>query len=121
MSQRSDTASAALAAPRVVLITHPEEGAADFARGLVERSLAACVNLVPVRSVYRWQGAVAEDPEVLLICKTTADRLAGLERVLDAEHPYDVPECVALEPASVEAKYLDWLSAGTHPGGESGG
>ena len=92
-----------------MLITHPESGAEDFARGLVERGLAACVNLVPVTSVYRWDGKVTTDPEVLLVLKTREGRVPELERVLADEHPYEVPECVALEPATVEKTYLAWL------------
>ncbi len=103
--------------PRVVLMTHPEEGAAEFARRLVERRVVACVNLVGVRSVYRWRDAIEDDPEVLLVAKTTAARVAELERVLDEEHPYDVPECVAVAPAAVEAKYLAWLGAETSAAG----
>ena len=93
---------------RLVLITHPADGARAFARALVERRLAACVNLLPVTSVYRWQGTVEEEPEVLLVVKTGADRLAELEAAL-ADHPYDVPELVALRPAHVEPAYLAWL------------
>lgn len=97
--------------PRVVLITAPDtEVARSLARGLVEARLAACVNLVPgVTSVYRWEGEVQEDPEVLLVAKTTAARLVEVEAFLVSAHPYDTPECVALAPASVEARYLDWL------------
>jgi periplasmic divalent cation tolerance protein len=96
---------------RVVLVTHPEAGAEDFAAGLVERRLAACVNLLPVRSVYRWQGAVERAPEVLLVVKTVAGRLPALERHLRERHPYDVPECVALDPVRVEPGYRAWLVA----------
>ena len=102
---------------RIVLITHPEDGARDFARSLVERRLAACVNLLPVTSVYTWQGAIEEDPEVLLVVKTSATRLAELEGVLAEGHPYDVPECVALTPAHVAPAYLDWLLTETREAG----
>jgi periplasmic divalent cation tolerance protein len=102
-------------APRVVLVTAPDEDVARrLAREFVGRRLAACANLLPgVRSVYRWEGEVQEDAEVLLVLKTVAGRLPALEAALAELHPYDVPECVALEPASVEAKYLDWLRAET--------
>lgn len=100
-------------APRIVLITHPRDGATELARALVEARLAACVNLVEVASVYRWEGATQQDPEVLLVAKTTAEHIAGLERALDERHPYDVPECIALDPAHVEAKYLAWMRAAT--------
>lgn len=97
--------------PRVVLVTAPDrEVARALAGALVERRLAACCNLVGgVTSVYHWQGAVEEDEEVLLIVKTVAGRLAALEAALAELHPYDTPECVALEPAAVEARYLAWL------------
>ena len=96
---------------RVVLITAPDPDVArELARGLVEERLAACVNIQgPVRSVYRWQGAVEEDDEVLMVVKTTAARLDELSRWLVEAHPYAVPECVALEPAAVESRYLAWL------------
>ena len=97
--------------PRLVLITHPRDAAVEFARSLVDRRLAACVNLVEVRSVYRWEGRVQDDAEVLLVAKTTDARLADLEAHLIEAHPYDVPECVALEPDRVEPRYLAWLLA----------
>ena len=96
---------------RVALITHPGEGAGAFARSLVERRLAACVNLVEVNSVFRWNGAITNEPEVLLVVKTRAERLEGIERALESEHPYDTPEFVVLIPDHVESKYLAWILA----------
>ncbi|MEM7307755.1 MAG: divalent-cation tolerance protein CutA [Planctomycetota bacterium] len=95
--------------PRLVLITHPADGAETFARSLVERRLAACVNLLGCRSVYRWEGEVQADDEVLLVAKTTAGRLDELERAVASDHPYDVPELVAVAPAAVEPRYLAWM------------
>ena len=82
----------------VVLSTAPDaEVAAMLARTLVERRLAACVNVVPaVRSFYRWKGRVHDEAEVLLVAKTDKERLAGLIDALAAAHPYDCPEIVAL-------------------------
>jgi periplasmic divalent cation tolerance protein len=102
-------------AARVVLITAPDANTARvLARAMVERSLAACVNLVPgVTSIYRWKGALEESAEVLMLAKTTAARVAELEALLVELHPYDTPECVVLEPAHVEAKYLRWLQSET--------
>ncbi len=97
---------------RVVFITYPvqaEVPAAAFARQLVEQGLAACVNLVPVQSVYRWQGQVETDDEVLLIVKTRAQDLANLERFVHEHHPYQVPEFVVLTPDRVAPAYLQWL------------
>lgn len=100
---------------RVVLITAPDEAIArELARALVEERLAACVNLVPgITSLYRWDGALCEDAEWLLLVKTRARHLADLATRVRALHPYDVPELVALEPAAVEASYLAWLEAAT--------
>ena len=114
-SDRSQGAGVGAAddAPLVVLVTAPDAEVADrLAAALVERRIAACVNLVPgVTSVYRWEGAVQCDPEVLLLVKTTAARLRELEDLLQREHPYDTPECVAVEPTAVEARYLAWWFA----------
>ncbi|HEU5452156.1 MAG TPA: divalent-cation tolerance protein CutA [Terriglobales bacterium] len=86
------------------------EEAQKIARALVERRLAACVNIVPgIESVYRWQGAVESAQEWLLIVKTTA---AAFERVRDAIkelHSYDLPECIAVPIERGSAQYLAWL------------
>ncbi len=98
----------------VVLSTAPNaEVAAQIAKTLVEESLAACVNLLPgVTSIYRWQGKVEEEPEVLLVIKLAADGLATLEARLLELHPYDTPEVVTLAPERVEPRYLAWLTGG---------
>jgi periplasmic divalent cation tolerance protein len=98
----------------VVLSTFPDaEKAAQVARVLVDEQLAACVNLVPsVRSIYRWQGAVQDEAEVLALIKTTAERHAALAARLAALHPYDVPEILALPVAAVHPPYLAWLAGG---------
>lgn len=105
----------------VVLSTWPTpEKAAEVARILVEEQLAACVNLVPqVRSIYRWQGAgadegaVADEIETLAIVKTTRARYAALADRLVALHPYEVPEVIAVPLADGHAPYLAWLVAAT--------
>lgn len=96
---------------QVVLATAPEaESAARIARVLVEERLAACVNLVPaVRSIYRWEGSVQEDDEVLLVVKTRAGRAAALADRIRALHPYALPEVLALEAGEGSAAYLDWV------------
>jgi periplasmic divalent cation tolerance protein len=97
----------------VVLLTAPsDEVGAQIARCLVEEGFAACANLVPgVRSIYRWQGALQEDAEVLLIVKTRADLVAGLAERVRALHPYELPEVVALPVLGGSAAYLDWVRA----------
>lgn len=86
------------------------EDAERIARALVERRLAACVNVVSgVVSIYRWRGEVQREGELLLVIKTRAERLAALKEALTELHPYDVPEAVALEIGDGLAPYLAWL------------
>ncbi len=89
-------------------------GAADdaepLARALVERRLAACVNLLPgMTSIYRWKGRVERDEERLLLIKTSAARFEELKQAILALHPYELPEIVALPVADGHAAYLEWL------------
>lgn len=98
--------------PLLVLVTAPAEGdvAERLARGLVEARLAACVNVIPgLRSFYRWHGAIAADAEVQLLIKTREGRFDALVAWVQAEHPYDVPEIVALSIERGAAPYLAWL------------
>jgi periplasmic divalent cation tolerance protein len=105
------------AGARIVLVTAPPGVAEALARTLVERRLAACVNVVPgLTSVYRWQGEVQADPESLLVVKTDRDRLADLLPALGELHPYEVPEALVLAPESGAAPYLAWLTAESRPG-----
>ncbi len=103
--------------PLLCLSTCPDaQTAGRIARALVEEKLAACVNRVPgVASIYRWQGAIHDDAEVLLLIKTTRERFEALRARLVELHPYAVPELVALDIADGHAPYLDWLRAETTP------
>jgi periplasmic divalent cation tolerance protein len=96
---------------RVVWVTAPDaECASRIARALVEERLIACANLIPgVRSIYRWEGAVEEDDEVLLVLKTTEDRCDAVAARVKALHPYDLPEVIALPVAGGSEDYLDWV------------
>ncbi len=100
---------------RVVYVTAPTaEVAESLARALVGEGLAACVNLLPgIRSIYRWEGAVQDEAEVLLIVKTVAERLPALTARVIELHPYDVPEVVALPVEAGFAPYLDWIRVST--------
>lgn len=81
---------------------------------LVEERLAACVNLLPgMVSLYRWQGAVEEGREVVMIAKTTQDRLADLTARVAALHSYDCPCVVALPMVGGHAPFLDWIGEET--------
>jgi periplasmic divalent cation tolerance protein len=97
---------------RLVVLTTvgTAEDAERIARALVERRLAACVNVVSgVVSVYRWKGEVCRDEERLLVVKTRRERLEALREALVGMHPYEVPELVALPVEAGHAPYLAWL------------
>jgi periplasmic divalent cation tolerance protein len=102
---------------RLVLSTAPDAPtAAKLARALVEERLAACVSAVPgLRSTYRWQGAVEETDEVLLVVKTTAAAAPAVAARLGELHPYEVPEVVTLAPLAAAPSYLAWLAASVGP------
>lgn len=86
------------------------EVAEQLAESLVQEGLAACVNLVPgLTSVYRWEGAVARDTEVLLLIKTTEECLAAVAAHIEREHPYDLPELIAYPIVAGLPTYLDWV------------
>ncbi len=92
------------------------EAAEKMARDLVERRLAACVNLLaPCRSVYRWEGKVQVVEEHPILIKTTQDRYAALEEVMRASHPYEIPEIVAVPVVAGLSAYLEWVESETQP------
>jgi periplasmic divalent cation tolerance protein len=103
----------------VVLATAgSEEEAARIARALVDERLAACVNVVgPMRSIYRWQGAVDDAREWLMIAKARAADVAALDTRIRALHSYDVPEVLALPVVGGAEAYLAWLDAATRRDG----
>lgn len=97
----------------IVLLTTipPDERGPAIARALVDERLAACVNLVPgVRSIYRWDGAVCDEPEALAIVKTTAATAPALVARLCELHPYQVPEGIVIATAGGHAPYLRWVA-----------
>jgi periplasmic divalent cation tolerance protein len=103
---------------RVVFVTCPTRALArKIARAVVQRRLAACVNVVhsPIESFYTWKGKLESGREFLLVIKTTAKRLAGLEREVMRLHEYDVPEFIALPITEGSTKYLSWLEKSVKP------
>ena len=99
----------------LVLTNLPDRAAAERLAGtLVERRLAACVNiLAPCRSVYRWKDAVQHDEEHPMLIKTTAERYPEMEKALRAGHPYELPEIIAVPIEHGLTAYLDWVAAQT--------
>ena len=101
--------------PLLVLTNLPDRAAAErLADALIGGRLAACVNiLAPCRSVYRWKDAVQHEEEHPVLIKTTAARYAELEQAIRANHPYELPEIVAVPIERGLPAYLEWLSAET--------
>ena len=97
----------------VVLVTAPDlKTARKLAQGALAARLIACANLVPrIESHYVWRGKAAQSAEVLMLMKTTADRVGELETFILANHPYDTAEFLVLPVQAGAAKYLDWISA----------
>ena len=102
-----------MANARIVLTTVGLlEKAEQLAGALVERRLAACVNIVgPIRSVYRWKDAIEREQEYLLLIKTTAERAADLAAAFSELHPYELPERIELTIDGGCNAYLEWISA----------
>lgn len=95
----------------VAMTTVDSDEAADrIAASVVEARLAACVQVLPIRSVYRWDGRVERADERLLLVKTTADAVTALEAKLGEEHPYDVPEFLVMPVTAGSDGYLEWIA-----------
>lgn len=111
MRETTEDTAVARPAPYVVLCTVPDAATGDaLARSLVEAKLAACVNRVPgLVSIYRWEGETREDREELLVVKTDEDRLSRVVAAIEAEHPYDCPEALAIPVAGGSLPYLNWI------------
>jgi len=98
----------------VFVMAGNEDEAAKIARALVEERLAACVNILgPVRSVYRWRGAIEDEREYLLVIKSQARLYSRVERKVRELHSYEVPEIIAVAIAQGSKPYLEWLVEST--------
>ena len=94
----------------VLTTTGSREEAEKIAHALVERRLAACVNIVsPIHSVYRWQGKVEDADEHLLLIKTTAAGFDAVARAIRELHSYELPECIELAIDHGSPDYLTWI------------
>ena len=98
-----------------MLTTVPDEGVAEtLARTLVEEGLAACVNVIPgMRSIYRWEGALQDDSEVMLVIKSQRKRSQALAARIKDLHPYELPEVLVLPVSGGSVPYLDWIATET--------
>jgi periplasmic divalent cation tolerance protein len=101
-----------------VFVTAPRENAAELARTLVEERLAACVNRVDCASTYRWEEAVHDDEETILLAKTRAERVDELVERVTAEHPYDVPCIERFDETDVLERFVEWRRRASVPDGD---
>lgn len=104
---------------KIALANVPPDRADSIARALVAEGLVACVNILPVRSIYRWKGTVCDEPESTLVLKAPSDAMDRLRVRLLELHPYELPEFVVLEldEAASLAPYVAWVdSGGSVPG-----
>jgi periplasmic divalent cation tolerance protein len=93
----------------VIISTAPPAESTAMARALLDRRLVACVNVIPVRSFYRWKGEFCDDQEHLLIAKTTEEKATDVIAAIKAMHPYEVPEIIAVPVIAGHAPYLEWV------------
>ncbi|MCH6160156.1 divalent-cation tolerance protein CutA [Streptomyces marispadix] len=101
----------------VLTTTGSEEKARELAAGAVRERVAACAQIsAPVTSVYRWEGAVQNDPEWQVLFKTSSARYEALEAYIDREHDYDVPEIIATPVVRGGEAYLAWVEEETSAG-----
>lgn len=97
----------------IVFVTCPIFDADRIAEQIVTEKLAACVNIVPIRSIYTWEGELKHEEELLLMIKTTPQNYDRLEKRLKELHTYEVPEIVAVESDKVWQPYFDWAATQT--------
>jgi periplasmic divalent cation tolerance protein len=97
----------------VVFSTAPRDKSASLARMLIDERIVACVNVVPVRSYFRWQGEFCNEEEHLLIMKTTKEKAGEVIAAIKTHHPYDLPEIIALPVIDGHLPYLEWVDQET--------
>jgi periplasmic divalent cation tolerance protein len=103
------------AAPCAMVLTTCESraNAEAIARSLVSQGLAACVQIFPIDSIYKWQGAIEQAQELMLFCKIKSQDYAGVEAAIRALHTYDTPEIVEIAIEKGSAAYLQWIASVT--------
>ncbi len=95
----------------VVLVTaNSQQEAETIAKALVESKLAACANIFPIQSIYRWQGRVHDEPEWQLTIKTDLTQFSAIEAKIHEIHSYRVPEIIAIPIVAGSQPYLNWIT-----------
>ncbi|MBT8507324.1 hypothetical protein AZH53_02620 [Methanomicrobiaceae archaeon CYW5] len=103
----------------IVMSTAPEHVAYDIGHALVNEHLVACINLIPVRSMYIWEENFCTERELLMMMKTTPEKFSEIENRIRTLHPYDVPEILGVPVSQGTESYLAWVlqSVSEPPGG----
>ena len=99
----------------VMTTTAGQKQAEVLADILIERQLAACVQIMPIMSVYTWQGRVNREAECLMLIKTRSENYQRIEETIRANHDYEIPEIIQLPITAGFIDYLDWIAASTKP------
>ncbi len=96
----------------VIMTAANRDEASRLAQLLVEKDLAACVQILPeIESVYQWKGEIEKQTEILLLAKTVKSKFDELERAVRTQHSYETPEVIALPVNAGSAPYLEWLAS----------
>ena len=99
----------------VMTTTAGQKQAEVLADILIERQLAACVQIMPIMSVYTWQGRVNREAECLMLIKTRSENYQRIEETIRANHDYEIPEIIQLPITAGFSDYLNWIAASTNP------
>ena len=96
---------------KLILTNVPPDQATSVAKTLVDEKLAACVNILPIQSVYRWEGEICEEEERTLFIKTSANTVAQLKDRLQNLHPYELPEIIGFDVSTKDSlmEYIRWV------------
>jgi periplasmic divalent cation tolerance protein len=98
---------------KVAFVTASEKDSGRIAKILVEQKLAACINIISVESIYRWNEKIEDERENLLIIKTTESKIDQLKKTIKEIHSYEVPECIILPIEDGLPDYLNWINDST--------
>jgi len=99
----------------ILVTTANQEEAVRIGKEMVNAKLAACANIIPgIQSIYRWDGKVVQEQEVLLILKSIKPRYRALEKAIKAMHTYEIPEIIALPVKEGLDRYIGWVNRETH-------
>jgi len=114
MTEASQAGAVEISPGVVLTTTSSREEAHRIAQALITEHLAACVNLYPITSVYRWEGKVCNDEEIQLVIKTDLNRFEQLQARITQLHSYELPEIIALPITQGASNYLHWMAAQLH-------